>query len=171
MNTFVQHLFGRSDSLTAFEMAARAGLMFFITLLFMRISGRRSLGLRTPFDTIITLLLGAVLCRGIVGASPFLSVCAAGLVLVVAHRTLAWLALHSEVLARFVHGRPILLYEKGTILRKNLSRGLVSERELLDNLRLHAAGGDLSVIESAWLETNGKIGVILKKAREESVVS
>ncbi len=164
-------VFGEGEVLTPLQMAVRAGLMFLITLVMMRISGRRSLGLRTPFDTIITLLLGAVLSRGIVGASPFVPVCAAGLVLVTAHRFLAWLALRSEMLAQLVHGRPILLYEKGKVIHKNLVRGLVSERELLQNLRLHTHGKDLNAIESAWLETNGKIGVILKKNQEETSVA
>jgi len=54
-------------------MAARSVVVFVITLLLLRISGRRSFGLRTPLDNIISIILAAVLSRAIVGASPFFS--------------------------------------------------------------------------------------------------
>jgi len=84
----ISSIFGEGENLNAAQMAARAALVFFITLAFIRVSGRRALGKRTPFDGATAVLLGAVLSRGVVGASPFGPTILAAGVLVVLHRLL-----------------------------------------------------------------------------------
>jgi len=60
------------------QMAARAVVVFFVALVLIRISGRRSFGQHSLFDACATVLIGATLARAVVGASPFLAtVCAA----------------------------------------------------------------------------------------------
>jgi uncharacterized membrane protein YcaP (DUF421 family) len=62
-------IFGVGSELEPGQMAARAVVMFFVTLVLIRLSGRRSFGQRTAFDACTTVLLGAVLSRGLVGVS------------------------------------------------------------------------------------------------------
>lgn len=163
MKEIITHLFGEGEPLSALEMGARAAAMFLIALVLMRIAGRRSLGLGTPFDVIISLLLGSTLARGVMGGVSFGGACAAGLVLAVAHRLMAWATVRYEWIGELVNGKPILLFQNGQVKHRNLMRALVSEKELMKRMELHAAGGDLSEIESAWMETNGVIGVVVKK--------
>jgi uncharacterized membrane protein YcaP (DUF421 family) len=92
MDTF-NLLFEASDDVGIMAMSLRALIIFVATLIFLRIAGRRSFGQKTAFDLCVTVLLGAVLSRAIVGASPMMPALAAGAVLVLAHRLLAILAI------------------------------------------------------------------------------
>src|SRR5947207_3800715 len=94
----LENIWGSGEHLTALQMSCRAFVMFFIALALIRIAGMRTFGKRSAFDTIIGIMLGAILIRGVIGASPFLSVVAAGFVLVLLHRLLAWLSVRNETL-------------------------------------------------------------------------
>ena len=79
----IKDLFGSGEHLTALQMSVRAFIMFFITLALIRFAGMRIFGKRTAFDNILVVMLGAVLARGVVGASPFFSTVAAAAVMVI----------------------------------------------------------------------------------------
>jgi len=70
--------FGSSEDLTMLQMGSRAFIMFIIALFLVRLGGIRILGRKSGVDFVIIIILGAVLARGIVGASPFLSTVFAG---------------------------------------------------------------------------------------------
>src|SRR5690242_20328750 len=100
----ISQLFGEGKELTALQMSMRGIVIFVIALLLIRISGRRSFGLSAPFDNIITILLGAVLSRAVVGASPFWPVVVCCLVIVLLHRLLGLLVSKSERFASLIEG-------------------------------------------------------------------
>jgi uncharacterized membrane protein YcaP (DUF421 family) len=90
MNLLIE-IFGQGKDLNALQMSSRGVAMFFIALILIRISGRRSFGVRSPLDNIITISLGAVMSRAIVGASDFIPVVVCCLVIVLLHRGIGWL--------------------------------------------------------------------------------
>src|ERR1035437_8466696 len=79
-------LFGGGSDLSPLQMSLRAVAVFVLALALIRASGRRSFGQHRPFDACATVLLGAVLSRAVVGASPFWATMAAGTTLVLLHR-------------------------------------------------------------------------------------
>jgi len=143
-------------------MAARAGAVFFITLVLIRASGRRSFGQHSPFDACVTVLLGAVLSRAVVGASPFWSTVAAGAALVVVHRAVA---LGSSRWARFddmVNGREIVLIEDGVVDEEGMSSALVSRSNLEEAVRQQLGNAQIEAVARAVLERDGKLTVVKK---------
>jgi len=151
---------GTSEDLTAIQMSTRALIIFMLAYALLRISGRRSFRLHSPLDNIITILLGAVLSRAVVGASPFGPVVAASLTIVLLHRVLAWLNSSFPKTSRFFDGQKILLYDGGDFLAHNLKKGLVNKEEIMHRVRSIHQSNDLSKIKSIYMEKDGEITII-----------
>jgi uncharacterized membrane protein YcaP (DUF421 family) len=156
-------LFGREENLNTFQMCIRAVCIFFITLLLIRISGRRSFGMRSPFDNVIVILLGAVLGRTVVGASPMVPTIAAALVIVLMHRGVAWLSLKYKWLSYITKGTKLVLYKDGKILKENMDRALVSEEDLKETIRNKIQQDGYHEIEQANMERCGEISILKRQ--------
>src|SRR6202012_677618 len=122
-------LFGDGKDLNTLQMCCRSVVIFFVCLILIRISGRRSFGVKTPLDNIIVILLGALLSRAVVGASPFIPVVAGSFVFVLFHRLLAWGIVRSPKFANLIEGKKICLYSDGKFIAKNLKDALVCEED------------------------------------------
>jgi uncharacterized membrane protein YcaP (DUF421 family) len=162
MSTF-NLLFGEGEHLTILQMSCRALVMYIITLTLIRFGGMRIFGKKSAFDTIVVIMLGAVLARGIVGASPFFATVAAAVVMIGIDRCLAWLTMKSGGLARLVKGKPLLLYANGELNWENMKMASLSKSDLIESLRLQTNGESLEAVISAFMETNGLISFVVKK--------
>ncbi|MDO3625566.1 DUF421 domain-containing protein [Mucilaginibacter sp. BT774] len=158
----LQQLFGEGKDLSALQMCDRAVVIYFIALLMLRISGRRTFGKKTAFDNTIAIILGAILSRAVVGASAFMPTVACGLALVLLHRLLAWASLHSRIVKHFLQGASIPLYRDGKLNKENMATSLITEDELIEDMRLKANIGRLAEAEEIYMETNGEVGVVKK---------
>ncbi|MRS61645.1 DUF421 domain-containing protein [Larkinella terrae] len=141
-------------------MGCRAFVVFFVALFFNRIAGKRAFGMHAPFDNVILLLLGAILSRAVVGASPFVSTLTACLVLVLLHRLLGWVSCRSHRLEALIKGEKIVLFRNGTWLHQNMRREYITEEDLLEEVRIKANIDAVTTIKEAHLERNGQISVI-----------
>ena len=129
-------LFGSGEELTPLQMGFRAFLMFFITLVLIRIAGMRIFGKQTAFDSILVVMLGAVLARGVVGASPFISTVAASAVMVAIHKILVALAMKYVWVGKIVKGVHRSLYKDGQMNKENMQQSFISKDDLLESVRL-----------------------------------
>ena len=159
----INFLFGHGEELNMLQMCVRAFTMFVIMLILIRVSGMRTFAKRSSFDSIITIMLGAVLARGVVGASGYVDTIAASFVMVLLHRLVAWLSVKSKKFERVVKGSYIKLYNEGAIISDALNKTGMSENDLHESLRLETKKLTLSEIDTAFLETNGRISFILKR--------
>lgn len=158
----LQIIFGDGDSLNAWQMSARALVTFLYTLILVRISGRRSFGMRAPLDNIVLILLGAILGRAVVGASPYIPTLIAGLVITILHRVFALLSLKLPLFERFAKGDKILLYKNGRFIPAHLKRSLISEEDLMQEVRIHAQVDSLDQVKAVYMEKNGEISTVKK---------
>ncbi|MBJ6108508.1 DUF421 domain-containing protein [Hymenobacter sp. BT523] len=165
MKELVDTLFGPeadSHTITALQMTVRAVLVFFAALALLRLSGKRTFGGNTAFDMVVKIMLGAVLSRAVVAASPFGGTLLAGLVLVGLHRLLAWASFRSEAVSRMVKGDAVLLAEHGQPRTEALTQHNLTHNDLLEGIRDSGNVASLAETEAVRLERNGSISVVKK---------
>ncbi|MFL9988575.1 DUF421 domain-containing protein [Paraburkholderia sediminicola] len=163
MDTFVM-LFGEGKNLDSLQMGMRAIAVFLIALVLIRLSGRRSFGQRSPFDSVVVILLGATLSRAIVGASPFIATVVASFAIVLAHRLLAWACLRSQALERLVGGVEREVFSDGKFNAREMDAALVTATDVHESVRQKTGSRSMDNVAAAILERNGEVSVIRKKA-------
>ena len=149
-----------SDPMAILELFARAIGGFIIALVLIRIAGRRSVGLKAPFDSCLVVLLGAILSRGVVGASPFFYTVALCLIIALLHRLIAWLSIRYAGFERWIDGveRPLIV--NGVIDERNMRLGLITHRDLAEAVRRSIGMQPIDAVALALLERDGRITVI-----------
>jgi uncharacterized membrane protein YcaP (DUF421 family) len=162
MDTLIE-IFGNGKDLNTLQMSCRGVVVFIIALILIRLSGRRSFGVRTPLDNIILILLGAVLSRAVVGASAFIPVIVVCFVLVILHRLFGWIIAHSKSFTRLTEGDKILLFENGQFIKANVHKALVCTEDIMQGIRESALTEDLNQIDKIYMERNGQISAIKKQ--------
>jgi uncharacterized membrane protein YcaP (DUF421 family) len=162
METITQ-LFGEGENQTVLQMSLRAVVIFVITLILLRIAGRRSFGMKSPFDNIIVILLGAILSRALVGASEFVPTVASATVIAVLHRLGAWVGALNIRFGALIKGQKIVLFDNGKLEHENMRRALISESDLYASLRNNMNVESFESIERAYMENNGQISFVRKE--------
>ena len=163
MNLLIQ-IFGAGKELNTLQVCARGFVIFFIALLLIRLSGRRSFALRTPLDNIISILLGAVLSRAVTGASAFVPVMSVCFLIVLLHRFFTWVLVRNKKIRELCEGKKILLFENGVFIQHNLTNALVSKEDILQAMRISLLSEDLVKVEKIYMERNGKISIVKKNS-------
>ncbi len=164
---WIDIVFGVGKDLKTSQIIFRAILVFLVSWALIRISGRRSFGLKTPLDNIIVILLGALLSRGIVGASPMGGVIAGSAMLVILHRIAGWATTKNKQVQTLVEGEKILLYKAGIFQKENFKKAMVNEENIMQGLRKSALTNKLNEVELIYMEPNGEITIVKKKSEEQ----
>lgn len=155
-------IFGEGTDLNVLQMGCRGIVIFIVTLVLIRISGRRSFGIRTALDNIIVILLGAILSRAVIGASPFVPVIVTSCIIVLLHRLLARLMVTNKKISIMMEGNKILLFENGNFIENNMTTALVCKEDIMQGIRKSALTEDIARIEKVYMERNGEISAIKK---------
>jgi uncharacterized membrane protein YcaP (DUF421 family) len=153
---------GHGEDLDSLQMVSRAVLCFFVTLGLIRVAGIRTFGKKTPFDTVVAIMLGSIYSRVVVGASPFVATTLGCLAFVLVHRLLALVTVYSDTIGRWVKGEPTVLYADGQRNLQNMRRARISEKDLLESVRLQLHQDDLEEVKEIIMERTGDISVIKK---------
>ncbi|MDB4927778.1 MAG: hypothetical protein JWM10_262 [Myxococcaceae bacterium] len=153
-------LFGQGEKLTPIQMGCRGALMFFIALALVRLAGMRSFGRKSAFDRTVAIMLGAVLARGVVGASPFAATVAGGAAIVVVHRLLAHLCRHSPALEKLIKGEHHVLCRDGVVDERAMSRSGLTRADLLEGVRHSAQVESLDQVAAVYVESSGELSTI-----------
>jgi uncharacterized membrane protein YcaP (DUF421 family) len=165
MDNILTALFGDGSNLSTPQMVLRGVAVFALTLLMIRISGRRSFGQHTPFDACITVLLGSILSRAVVGASPFLPTIGTGVALVLLHRAFAMLSVRAPFFEALISGRPRTLVLDGKVIATATRKGLVSQADLLQALHEQVHSNELEQVHKMTLERDGTISVVQRPGK------
>ncbi len=160
---WINYLFGSGTHLTWVQMSSRAAVTFFAALVLLRIAGMRTFGKKSAFDNVILIILGAVLSRAIVGSSPFMPVMVSCFAMVIIHRFLAWVSLYNDFVGRLIKGEHRCLYAEGREQKDNMRGTLISEKDLMEGVRLQINEDSLKNVLAAYIERNGEISVVKKQ--------
>lgn len=150
-------------SLTFGQIALRALIVFFATLIMVRLADRRFFAKKAAFDVILGFILASMLARAVNGSAAFFPTLGVGFVLVGLHRLLGAIAFRSHWFGFLVKGNPDILVENGELKKSAMRRTNISEHDLLEDLRLNGMIADPSEVQVARLERDGKISVIRRK--------
>jgi uncharacterized membrane protein YcaP (DUF421 family) len=74
---------------------------------------------------------------------------------------LDWLAHRYPAISRLIKPQPLLLVRDGRMLRRNMAQELITEEELLSQVRLQG-NEELTNVKAAYMEPDGRISVISK---------
>ena len=140
----------------------RAFIIFFVSLIIMRIMGNRAIGQFSPFDFILMVGIGDIIgAVALETSTSVLSGIEALLGIVILQQVLARATLRSPILRKWSEGKPVVIIQDGKLIRKNL----IKTNFNLDDIRqeLHKYGMDLSGIHNikiARLESTGEFTLV-----------
>lgn len=167
----LNNLFEPNVDLTTIQMSFRAIIVFFFALILIRITGMRAFGIKSAFDTCIIIILGAVLGRAVVGASPFIPTLVASTAIMVVHQIIAKVSVKNGFISHLVKGVPILLYKDGSFIEKNLQKCALSDGDIMEEVRLRIEEDTLDNVAEIYMERTGKISVVRVKQETNNTFS
>lgn len=150
-------------SLTFLQISLRGFIVFIVALVLARVSDRRGLTRKSPFDLILVVCFSSVLARAINGSSAFFPSLGGAAVLVLAHRLLAFASCRWRPFAVLVKGRPSILVRDGELQRDAMRRRQISDEDLHEDMRLGVDTEDLAKVKIARLEVSGDVSFILSE--------
>jgi uncharacterized membrane protein YcaP (DUF421 family) len=148
--------------LTLVQISLRGVIVFIATLVMVRLGHKRSLSRKTAFDAVLLVILASVLSRAINGSAAFFATLGGGLVLVLLHRLLAFIAYHSHWFGCLIKGEAEVIVENGEMILPTMRRNHISKHDLEEDLRLDAKTEDLAKVQVGRVERSGDISFIEK---------
>ena len=139
------------------------GSLAYATLvLFLRISGKRTLAKLNAFDLVVTVALGSTMSAIILQESIALAEGAMALALLILLQFLVtfW-SVRSASFASAIRSEPSLLVRSGQFCRDAMKRERITQDEALSAVRA-AGGNDIEQVDSLILESDGSISVVLR---------
>lgn len=149
--------------LTFLQISLRGVIVFVAALIMIRLGHKRSLARKTAFDTVLIVILAAVLSRAINGNAAFFATLGGSLIIVLVHRLFAFVAYHSHWFGVLIKGSPDLIIEDGDLILGTMRRNHISRHDVEEDLRLTAKTEKLSDIRAGYVERSGDISFIEKE--------
>jgi len=124
---------------------------------------KKLLGLRTPFNFILFVMIGSVSANAIATRELFLPTLGTLLFLTTLNGFITMLSFYFPAIERFVKGSDRVLVKEGKIQWNAMKSDLITERELMNELRTKLSTADLNEVRSAVLASDGSINFVRKK--------
>lgn len=156
---FIDLLGLQQNDLEWYQMLVRVVIVFVFAITIIRLTGMRTFGTKSAFDIVVSITLGGMLGRCIMGHYPFFPSLGAATGLVCLHRLVSLVSSRNKSIAKLTAGEPVLLSRDGQKQMDELRKYEITDREL--TTALHEKGVEqLEDAKSVWLEPDGKISVI-----------
>ena len=147
------------------EIVLRGSLMYLSLFIMLRVILKRQTGTVGMTDLLLITLLADAAQNGMAGEYKSLP---DGIVLVGTiifwNYLLDWLSFKYEWFARLIEQPPLPLIKNGKMLRRNMRQELITEDELMSQLRNQGLD-DVKKVKEAYLESDGQFSVVQQKQR------
>lgn len=147
-----------------------SGFAYFYALFLTRIMGRKLISQMTFFDFIVGVSMGSITSDVVLSPSgPLPSILMlltfAGLTVIMGLSTIK-----SIQIRKFINSEPVVLIDRGQIVNKNMKKVRLTINDLMMMLR-EKNYFNISDIEYAIMETNGKLSALLKADKQPATVA
>ncbi|MGI8669668.1 MAG: DUF421 domain-containing protein [Aridibacter sp.] len=143
-------------------------IAYFVMIIILRISGKRTLSKWNAFDFIVTIALGSLLAGVIVTKSTrILEGLFAAILLVVFQFVITFFSTRLDFVKNLVKAKPTLLYYQNEYLKDEMKKQRVTKEEILAAMRTSSIGS-VDAVEAVVLETDGSFSVIEKSESSNS---
>jgi uncharacterized membrane protein YcaP (DUF421 family) len=150
------------------EIFVRGSVMYLALFALLRFVLRREAGSVGVTDLLVIVLIADAAQNGM--AADYTSI-ADGVLLVGTivfwAYALNWLGFHFPAVQRLIHPPPLPLVRDGQLLRRNMRQELITEDELLSQLRLQGCE-NLADVEFAAIEGDGRISVVMRDGKRDA---
>ena len=151
-----------NDWQTLGETLVLATLTYIGVVLFLRISGKRTLSQMDAFDLVVTVAVGSILATVILDEKVVLvQGLAAVLALVILQVIAAWLAVKSDTMQKIIKADPQLLFYKGKYCEETLEKNRILKEEILHAARSSSISS-MDEVDVAILEPDGTVSLVEK---------
>lgn len=148
------------------RIAVRA-LVAYVYLLFnTRASGKRVIAQATPFDLVVSIILGDLIDDALWAEVSVAKFGAAVVTILACDAIVKFGAYRSNWFFRLVQGAPVAVLRDGSEDRAALRGEQMNEADLAHLLRLNGIGEDRSEVQLALIERDHEISVMLKPEAE-----
>lgn len=140
----------------------RVTIMYILIIVCIRLMGRRQVGELQTTELVITILLSEIVSMSIENNElPIANTITASLLLVAFEILSSVICMKSEKIRKLLQGNPIKIIDNGVLRQKEIKNLRLTLDDVLESLREKDCF-DISQVQYAILETNGKISIQLK---------
>jgi uncharacterized membrane protein YcaP (DUF421 family) len=149
------------------EMVFRGTLMYIGMFILLRIF-RRQAGSVSIADLLLIVIIADAAQNGMAGEAKSVTEAFVLIITIVFwDYTIDWLGFKSRSLSKVLEPQPVLLVRNGKMLQKNMDSELVTEDELLGQLRQQGID-DISNVRKCFLESNGEFSVLTTDDQQDA---
>ena len=150
------------------DIIIRSALAFLFIWGMFRVMGRRELAQLSAFELVVLLVVGNLIQQGITGRDQtMVGGLSAAATMALLALLFTYLSFRSAKARRLLEGDPVTVVDDGEVDRETLHRQRFSLEDLKTEARLHGIE-DLSVVQAAVLEPDGRVSFIRKDVPGES---
>ncbi|OAD90326.1 hypothetical protein A7A78_07205 [Aequorivita soesokkakensis] len=136
--------------------------IYFATIIFTRLAGKRSFSKMSSFDFAMTVAIGSIIATTVLSKSVSLLQGLVGMAAVYVLQILMAIIRRLEIVQKLIDNKPLLLMDGEEILQENLKKARVTGSDLRSKLR-EANVLELSQVRAVIFEATGDIAVLHSK--------
>ncbi|MGI8936291.1 YetF domain-containing protein [Leptolyngbya sp. BC1307] len=135
-------------------------LSYFGLIVWLRISGKRTLSKWNAFDFVVTIAFGSILASAMLtGSTSFFQAMLSIGLLIGLQYLITWLSVRTDKVQALIKAKPTLLLFQGQLLEAMLKKQRVAKGEVLAAIRL-SGQSQIEAVDAVILETDGSFSII-----------